>query len=330
MKYLSLFLILIILFFAAQGIYLIFKPVMLDQVFVQIEPGDSAQKIAQKLADQGVITSKAWFYLYVKLTGISEDLSFGRYMFFGNYTLKDVVKKIKAGEIYLKRITIPEGLTVKKTCRRLAAKRFGDYGKLLALVNDSTFSRQLTGFSIPSLEGFLYPETYHFPEDITEEEILTNLVRRFFIQTAELDFEPRENMDFYEIIIMASIIEKEAHYDDEKPTIASVYLNRIEYNMKLQADPTVAYILEQLGRSRERLYYKDLAIHSPYNTYLNPGLPPTPICSPAISSIRAVLYPEDTDYFFFFANAKSRRHIFSQTYSQHLSKQRELKKQNDR
>ncbi len=330
MKNLFYVIILIILIFIAQSIYLFFKPVLLDEVFVTIEKGDSAIRIAQKLAGQGVIHSKAWFYLYIKATGASQDLSFGRYMFYGKFRLVDVVEKIRAGEIYLRRITIPEGLTVKKTCQRLARNGFGEYEKLKALANDSTFSRQLTGFNIPSLEGFLYPETYHFPDEISEEEVFSNMVKRFFIQTAGLDFEPRENMDFYESIIMASIIEKEAHYDDEKPIIASVYLNRIEYGMKLQADPTVAYVLESLGRSRKKLYYKDLTIDSPYNTYVNKGLPPTPICSPALSSIRSVLYPEDTDYFFFFANNKSRRHIFSQTYSQHLSKQRELKKKNGR
>ncbi|MFC1888080.1 endolytic transglycosylase MltG [Candidatus Cloacimonadota bacterium] len=330
MKTLFYILLLVILIFIIQAVTLFFKPIQLDEVFVQIENGDSAIKIAQKLADQGVITSKAWFYIYVKLTGVSHELSFGKYMFYGDYKLTDVVNKIRAGEIYLKRITIPEGLTVKKTCRRLSRNGFGDYDSLKALANDSTFARKLTGFAIPSLEGFLYPETYHFPEDITEEEVLSNMVRRFFIQTAELDFEPREEMDFYEIIVMASIVEKEAHYDDEKPKIASVYLNRIEYKMKLQADPTIAYILEQMGRSRKKLYYKDLTISSPYNTYINTGLPPTPICSPALNSIRSVLYPLETDYFFFFANSKSRRHIFSQTYSQHLSKQRELKKENGR
>ena len=330
MKNLFYIIILVILIFVAQSIFLFFESVQLDEVFVDIKEGDSALTIAQKLADKGIITSKAWFYIYVKSAGVTQELSFGRYLFFGEFTLTDVVKKIKTGQVYLKRITIPEGLTVKKTCRRLARNGFGDYQKLNELANDSIFARKLTGFSIPALEGFLYPETYYFPEEITEEEILTNLVRRFFIQTAELDFEPREDMDFYETIIMASIIEKEAIYDDEKPTIASVYMNRIEYGMKLQADPTIAYILELLGRTRKRLYYKDLAIPSPYNTYLNKGLPPTPICSPSLASIRAVLYPADTDYFFFFANSKSRRHIFSQTYSQHLSKQRELKKKNGR
>jgi len=327
-KIFPLFLILIVLIFVIHAFFLFFEPVELQEVFVEIENGDTAMMIAEKLYDNRVITSKTWFYLYVKLTGISHDLSFGKYLFYGELNLTDVVDKIKAGEIYLKRITIPEGLTVKKICRRLSRNGFGDYDTLKTLANDSTFAKQLTGFAIPSLEGFLYPETYYFPESVTEEEILSHMVRRFFIQTAELDFEPRETMDFYEIIIMASIIEKEAHYDDEKPTIASVYLNRIDYNMKLQADPTVAYILEQLGRSRKKLYYKDLTISSPFNTYKNMGLPPSPICSPAISSIRSVLYPLDTDYFFFFANPASRRHIFSQTYSQHLSKQRDLKEKN--
>lgn len=330
MKLLPVILILIIFFFIGHGIILFFKPININETIVTIKSGETALSIAQKLYDKKIVRNKNWFYLFVKLTGVSKDLQYGKYLFFGKYSLIEVVEKIKTGEIYLKKITIPEGLTVKKTCRRLSYLGMGDYSKFMSFANDSTFAKKMTGFSISSLEGFLYPETYHFPEDISEEYILKHLVRRFFIQTAGLDFKPNENIDFYDTIILASIVEKEAHYNDEKPIIASVYLNRIEYGLKLQADPTIGYILEKSNQSRDKIYYRDLLIESPYNTYKYQGLTPTPICSPSANSIEAVLNPIDSDYFFFFANSNSRRHIFSQTYSQHLSKQRELKRSNVR
>jgi len=229
--------------------------------------------------------------------------------------------------VLLNKITIPEGLTAWKTCKLLARKEFGTYQGFLSLCNDSLFAKKLTGFNIPNLEGFLYPETYHFPEKVTEKFILSHIVKEFFNQTAELDFRPNKKLDFYETIILASIVEREAKIEDEKPTIASVYVNRIKYNYKLQADPTVAYVLELQGKHRKKLYYRDLKIDSPYNTYKHLGLPPTPICSPSKSSIAAVLDPADTDFFFFFADG-SGRHEFTQTYQQHIFRQNQLKVKN--
>lgn len=323
MKIVSLILLIIILFFLAQSIKVPWETKLLREKLFEIKQGESAYRIAENLEDSGIIKSKNWFYLIVRLTGTMKELSYGQYLFDGRYNIFQVLEIIKSGDVYLKRITLPEGLTVKKACRRLSKYGFGNYDKFMSLVNDSTFAKKMTGFMIPSLEGFLYPETYLFPEGLEEEKILENMVRRFFSQTAELDFKPNEKMDFYDTIILASIVEKEAVYNDEKPTIASVYLNRIDFGMKLQADPTVAYVLELQGKSRKRIYYKDLRIKSPFNTYINKGLPPSPICSPSTTSIDAVLNPEITDYIFFFAKSKGRRHIFSQTYSQHLSRQRE-------
>ena len=324
MRYLAILLIIIILIFTIYSILTPLQPKLLREKLFEIKQGESAFTIARNLADAGIIRSKNWFYLIVRLSGSMKDLSYGQYLFDGNYNTFEVIDIIRSGDVYLRRITIPEGLTVKKACRRLSKYGFGDYKTFLSLVNDSTFAMKLTGFKIPSLEGFLYPETYYFPEGVKEEKVLENMVRRFFSQTADLDFKPNEKMDFYDTITLASIVEKEAVYNDEKPTIASVYLNRIDFGMKLQADPTVAYVLESQGKSRKKIYYKDLRIKSPYNTYMNRGLPPTPICSPSKTSIGAVLNPEDTNYLFFFANKTTRRHIFSQTYSQHLSKQREM------
>lgn len=327
MKPLSAAIIVVILFFAIYGIFLFTFPLQVKETLIEIKQGESAFSIAQKLYNQSVIRSKNWFYLYVKFTESDRDLSYGKYLFQGNLSLVKVVAKLKQGRIFLRKITIPEGYTVKKICRKLSNNNFGDHKTFLSLCNNEKFAKKLTGFPVKNLEGFLYPETYSFPEEVSEEFIISHMVKEFFKQTGQLNFVPDEKLDFYKTIILASIVEKEARVEDEKPVIASVYLNRLEYNYKLQADPTVAYILEQAGKSRKKIFYKDLEINSPFNTYKYFGLPPTPICSPSRTTIEAVLKPAVTDYFFFFANDNG-RHIFSQTYSQHLSKQRNLKAAN--
>jgi len=327
MKLFSVFLMLILLFFIVHGISLFVNPLDVKDTVVDIKSGETAFQIAQKLYDKNIIRSKNWFYIYAKLSKADKDLSYGKFLFYGKMTISDVLEKIKSGKVLLKKVTIPEGLTIRKTCRLLTNNGFGDYRKFNSICNDSIFAKKVTGFSIPCLEGFLFPETYFFPEDVNEEFVISHLVKEFFRQTAGLDFIPNENLDYYETIILASIVEREAKVEEEKPIIASVYLNRIENGYKLQADPTIAYVLEKSGKSRKKIFYRDLEIISPYNTYKNYGLPPTPICSPFITSIEATLKPAETDYFFFFANFGG-RHEFSQTYSQHLSKQRLLKQEN--
>lgn len=322
---LSIFILLSIIF--GYLIYLCTFPREINETIIEIKEGETALTIAKKLYNKNLIISREAFYLYIKLSNSQGSLSFGKYLFKGRLSMIDIIRLIKSGKVLLNKITIPEGLTAWKTCRLLAKKGFGKYRNFLELCNDSLFAKKLTGFSIPNLEGFLYPETYHFPDAVSEEFIISHLVNEFFIQTADLNFKPNAKLDFYETIILASIVEREAKIDDEKPTIASVYLNRINYNYKLQADPTVAYVLELAGKKRDKIYYRDLEIDSPYNTYKHEGLPPTPICSPSRSSILAVLNPAETDYFFFFANGTG-RHEFTQTYQQHLFKQNQLKAEN--
>lgn len=324
------YLISILIIICVLGAYLLYLctfPKEVDETIIEIKSGETALSIANKLYNKNLIISREAFYLFIKITKSQGSLSYGKYLFKGKLNMVDIIELIKSGKVLLKKITIPEGLTAWKTCKLLSKRGFGKYKVFLALCNDSLFAKKLTGFNIPNLEGFLYPETYLFPDDVTEEFILSHIVKEFFNQTADLDFKPNEKLDFYETIILASIVEREAKIEDEKSTIASVYVNRIKYNYKLQADPTVAYVLELAGKKRETIYYKDLEIDSPYNTYKHLGLPPTPICSPARSSIAAVLDPTDTDYFFFFANGTG-RHEFTETYQQHVFKQNQLKANN--
>jgi len=300
--------------------FLVFLPKSVSEVIIDISKGESAQSIANKLYEKKIIRSKKVFYLYVKFTNIDKTLSCGKYHFSGELSLPGVANILKLGKVVLRKATIPEGLTINKTAKILSQYGFVDYQKFITLCNDSLFARKLTGFSVASLEGFLYPETYYFPYEVSEQYIIQTLVQEFFSQTQDCDFAPNKGLDFYETLVLASIVEREARFRDEQATIASVYLNRIKYNYKLQADPTVAYALELQGKIRKKIYYRDLKIDSPFNTYKNFGLPPSPICSPSISSIEAVLEPAETDYFFFFANG-SGRHEFNQTYQQHINQQ---------
>ena len=304
---------------------LVILPKKVNEVLIDISKGESALAIAEKLYERNVIRSIRIFYLYVKFTDMDKTLSFGKYHFSGELSLPEVVEILGLGKVVLRKVTIQEGLTIIKTARVLSQYGFAEYDKFVNLCNDSLFARKLTGFSVSSLEGFLYPETYHFPYEVSEQYIIKTLVQEFFSQTQDFDFVPNRDLDFYETLILASIVEREARFKDEQTTIASVYLNRIKYNYKLQADPTVAYALELQGKIRKKIYYRDLKVDSPYNTYKNFGLPPSPICSPSISAIQAVLEPAETDFFFFFANG-SGRHEFNQTYQQHLDQQNVINK----
>ncbi len=312
--------IIVVIITSITIVSLIFLPKDVNEVLIDISKGESAHSIAEKLYEKKVIRNKQVFYLYVKFTNIDKTLSFGKYHFSGELSLPDVLEILKLGKVVLRKVTIPEGLTVKKTAKILSQYGFVDQEKFITLCTDSLFAKKQTGFSVRTLEGFLYPETYHFPYEVSEQYIIKALVQEFFKQTQDFDFVPNKDLDFYETLILASIVEREARYRDEQPTIASVYLNRIKDNYKLQADPTVAYALEKRGKLRRKIYYRDLNIDSPYNTYKNFGLPPSPICSPAVSAIKAVLEPAETDFFFFFAN-ESGRHEFNQTYQQHINQQ---------
>ncbi|MFO7896594.1 MAG: endolytic transglycosylase MltG [Candidatus Cloacimonadales bacterium] len=319
----QMWLLLGIIFFSVLFLLLntIFSSQDLQNQYFRIHPGESAASISQRLAAEDLISSQQIFYWFTRLSGSDQALSYGLYRFDGEFNMYQLLSKIKDGHVQLRKITIPEGLTLEKTIDILEKEQFGEKTEFLSWCYDADFAKELTGFDLPNLEGFLYPETYHFPETAAEKYIIQTMVNQHFAQTKYLDFANSADLDYYQVMILASIVEREAQIAEEKPLIASVYLNRLEIGMKLQADPTVAYALEKIGKNRKKIYYKDLKIDSSFNTYLHSGLPPAPICSPERGAIEAVLNPAETDYYFFFASGGG-AHTFSQTYSQHLSRQR--------
>ncbi|MFA5499127.1 MAG: endolytic transglycosylase MltG [Candidatus Cloacimonadia bacterium] len=317
------FFIILLSFVIYQGINLLDKGDQ-EEVIVRIEAGDGASIIADKLVENGVLRSKKVFLLYIKLKGLEHSLSKGAYRFYGQTSIKDIVYRLENCDVILTKALIREGLTIEQTALHLQEQGFGDYEKYMELCQDSLFASTITEYPVNTLEGFLYPDTYFFPESTTEEQVLKSMVREFKKNMGEIKLPQDYKYSFYEVLTLASIVEKEAKYVDEKPLIASVYLNRLKIGQRLQADPTVAYALFGKGVKRTVIYYKDLEIDSPYNTYRNAGLPPTPICSPTATSLKAVLNPEESDYYYFFAGSEG-RHIFSKTYREHLKRQNELK-----
>lgn len=304
--------------------YYLFSPMICNDVVVDIQYGQSARTIAQNLFKAGVIKSPTAFYILVRTTSNDKKLKQGAYLFDGTMNMITAMKKIITGEILVQRVTIPEGLSIYKTIRILAEHKIGNYDSLLTLSKDPEFIQKITGFKIDTLEGFLYPDTYTFSYKNDERFVLETMVKNLFMRLNENNINYTDKENFYRILKLASIVEKEAVFSDEKPLIASVYSNRLKTNMLLQADPTSTYHLEKEGIHKKKLYYKDVRRDTPHNTYTNPGLPPTPICSPSISSIQASINPLQTNYLFFFATPE-RRHIFTTSYAEHLKRQRQQK-----
>lgn len=290
-----------------------------------IPSGASTKSIANILKENSLIKNKFAFVNYVKKHDYSTKLCSGKFYFSkGELSFETIVNKlIKGGfdDSNTINVTIPEGYTVLQIAELLESYN---------LVNKDKFLEYATNMDIPysyiektgvyqQLEGFLFPNTYNFSLDWTEKEIINLMLDEFDkVWTDEYQKRADElNFTVKEIITIASLIEREAKLAEERPIISSVIHNRLESEMLLQIDATIQYVL---GKQKERLYYKDLEVKSPYNTYLNKGLPPTPIAVPGISCIEAALYPDDTPYFYYRTkNDNSGGHNFAETLSEHIA-----------
>jgi len=302
-------------------IYKIFMPVNTSEVIVRIKQGESTRTIAGKLKKDHVIRSAFWFDVLARLSNSDRQLKAGRYVFGGNISLLQTIFRIREGRSTLIHLTIPEGFSLYRTVKAMEKSGIGSYDSLMAIATNRTLVKRLTGFDLPTLEGFLYPETYTFDIDIEPEQIFGLMTKQFYKKLTNTGIVITDEKEFYKKLILASIVEQEVLMEGEKPLIAGVFLNRLKKNMKLESCPTVDYTLERQGISRKQLTYEDLEIDTPYNTYQITGLPPNPICNPSISSLQAVLNPEITEYLYFFADFEG-NNIFSKTYSEHINKQK--------
>lgn len=322
-QYLLIVLALLLIGSGAWALVHVYSPRQTDEIILRVLPGETARGIANKLHEAGIISGVNSFLILARLQGVDRDLKAGTYTFGGKENLLNTVQRLRIGSSVSVNVTLPEGLSLYKTLLKIEKSGLISYDSLYAVATDPIVVKRLTGFDAPSLEGFLYPETYRFDLGMSAERILSIQTEEFFARCKAAGIDPSSDEDFYEKLKLASIVENESMYIDERPDVAGVYHNRLNRGMKLEACPTVDYILEKDGIKREILLFSDLEIDSPYNTYMYPGLPPTPICNPSISSIQAVYQPSQHNYLFFQADREG-RNVFSVTFGEHRRKMANL------
>jgi UPF0755 protein len=287
--------------------------------FVEIPPGMGTRAVVQLLQEKRVIRNGYAALAYVLYTGTQNRLQAGEYLFDRPMTIPEVVGKLSSGAVYLHRFTVPEGLATAVIAQKWQEQGFGTAEEFLAAAQASVDLVQRFDAKAAEVEGYLFPETYSFPRNTTARTAIKAMIARFEqIQQRLQAALPKDHwpLGLRDTVILASLIETEASQADERPLVASVYLNRLKKKILLQCDPTVVYALERENRYRGTLTRADLRFVSPYNTYLNPGLPPGPIANPGYASLLAAIQPAMTKYIFFVRTVES-RHTFSETLAAH-------------
>ncbi len=283
-------------------------------IIVYIKPRTGVQEIAETLRQAGVIQSQWAFLVLAYVQGSLKRLHAGEYEFGSRMPLLEVLRRLESGRVVTHQVTIPEGFAALDIAQLLGSERLADPARFMALVEDPALAERL-GVPGPTLEGYLFPDTYRLSRGMAEEEIIRVMVARFR-QVVPADIEVRAErlgLDSRGVITLASLIEKEAKQDRERSIIAGVFYNRLQLNIPLQSDPTAVYGAPD---PRRRVTVLDLQRKTPYNTYQNAGLPPGPITNPGLSSIMAALNPARVIYLYFVAKNDG-THFFSRTLEQH-------------
>lgn len=284
---------------------------------ITIPKNATAWEVAQILSKDKVVRIPAEFLFFLKILGREAHIRSGRYHLQTYKNPLYVINRLVQGGRSDITITIPEGLTIREIAEILYKRNLIDNpGKFLALCNDKNFIRKI-GLNVSTLEGYLFPDTYSFEEDEGETRIIGKMLENLRIQVKKITTIPIDSLET--VITIASLVEKEAKHDEERPIIARVFFNRLKLNRPLESCATVIYAkkLENPDLTITYLLEKDLKFNSSYNTYLHSGLPPSPICSPGINSIKAALFPADVDYLYFVSRGDG-YHYFSKTYKEHL------------
>lgn len=280
---------------------------------VIISEGEPPGQVAEELQNRGIISSRRLFMLWVRVLGLGKKIKAGEYSLGAGMAPTAILEKLTKGDFLLRPVVIPEGFTRVQIANLLAERGLVDKEKFLSLTGDpETLKRH--GIPCPNLEGYLFPDTYHFGKGVSAHTIMDTMVRRFFQVTAPFrQVAEKIGMKMHDVVTLASIVEKETGIGEERPLIASVFLNRLKKGMRLESDPTVIYGLEEFDGNLKK---KDLLQETPYNTYVICGLTPGPISNPGLLSMKAVLYPAKTDYLYF-VSRNDGSHQFSKTLSEH-------------
>ena len=303
-----------------------------ETVTVEVEQGEGVKAIAAKLKEKGLIKSELVFYLKVKNMGVGGSLRYGTFELYKNAGLENLINDLISGGAQKESVmfTIPEGYSIEMIAAKLAEEGICteddfldaveadyDYWFLEDVPNDDGIKYQL--------QGFLFPDTYSVTEDMTAEDIVKMMLDQF---DQKFTSDMREALDdsgktVFELIIEASIIERETKIDSERVTVAGVIQNRLKIDMKLQMCPTALYPVTDGIYNKTTVTYDDIEIDSPYNTYKYAGLPVGPIANPGLESIEAALNPQEHDYLYYHTDPKKNdgSHIFTKTYQEHTNTQ---------
>ncbi len=312
------------------------QPVAMEnvkEIEITIPKGASTSSIAKILKDNNLVKNEMFFSAFAKYEKMDGKFKAGKYVLNNGMTQEEIMEKLVAGGISKDSVTftIPEGFELKQIAERLSEMGLVDKDSFLELTSKvSNFSSEFEFLEeVPgelSLEGYLYPDTYEVYVDANEKDIIRKMLSRFdSLYTDDIKAKAKElNLNLNQVITLASIIEREGRADSEREIISAVFHNRLKSKMMLQSCATVQYIL---GERKPVLSNKDTLIESPYNTYINQGLPPGPIASPGIKSIEAAVNPANVDYKYFVYNEnEAGTHTFSVTYEEHLKAINKIRK----
>lgn len=285
-----------------------------EQVIFGVKSGENFQLMSRRLGELGIIEHPDKFRWYARLKGHDKNVKAGEYQLSPFLTPKQILEIMVSGKVMLHRITIPEGYNLFQIASLVSQNEMMTEQAFLEKAMDASFAKE-EGIAAATFEGYLFPETYYFPKDVSAQKIITTMVRRlnevFLPQWKQRAQEL--NMSVHQILTLASIIEKETGAAFERPLISSVFHNRLDKGIRLSSDPTVIYGIQDFNGNLTR---KDLETWTPYNTYQIKGLPPGPIANPGIASIQAALYPAKTDYLYF-VSRKDDTHQFSTNLKDH-------------
>jgi len=293
------------------------------KTFVMLRPGFSTRRIASELKAAGVIRSEdafiLWHYFHHR-----RRLEAGEYLFEQPANIIDLQKRLRRGDVYFHTVVVPEGFTMFDIARAIEAAGLGPAADFLKVAQSDTALIADIAPNAPSLEGYLFPDTYQFSRMQTMPEMAAAMVKQFRQVASQVGLidathrialthisPPIENT-----VTMASIVEKETAVAEERPQVASVYYNRLTKNIALDADPSVIYAELLAGAYTGALHHDDMRFDSPYNTYRYPGLPPGPIANPGKSALEAAMHPAQSDYYYFVADAAG-HHRFARTLEEH-------------
>lgn len=295
-------------------------------IIYEVKTGQSLSTVAHDLQRNGLIKSAFLFQIYARIRGDHSKMKVGEYELGPNLTQREILNRITSGKSILRSFTVAEGLNIFEVAHEFEKQGFGESREFLKLCQDSVLISELIGDFFPrakTLEGYLFPETYKLTKYVGARGLIRQMVKRFFAVIDELNFSYLKNfergvqLNSHELVTLASIVEKETGASSERPLIASVFFNRLKKGMRLQTDPTILYGKTLLsGHLEGNITKTDLTTPNPYNTYLIKGLPPGPIANPGRESLKAVLSPAQSS-FFYFVSQNDGTHIFSEEYAQH-------------